>query len=187
MRQMVDLPQAGTAGELGVGGLPHKVDVINRRTGVPVDQIDETSSDPFDGRNVQLHGSDGALDLLGPGGDRGTQRVRRILDAERHRTGARAMIARKLLRKAVRLGVHDEIDVALTVQGHVLGAVARDAAESHHLEQPAELRGIGRRVFDELETIGPQGILPGRIRGLRQRAPGPSDRWGSLRLAFRER
>jgi len=146
---------------------PHKVDVINRRTGVPIDQIDETSSDAFDGRDVQFHGSDGALDLLGPGGYRRMQRVRGILDAERHRAGARAMIARKPLRKAVRLGVHDEIDIALTEQGHVLGAVACDAAESHHLEEPAELRRIGRGVFDELETIGPQGILPGRIRGLR--------------------
>jgi uncharacterized protein with von Willebrand factor type A (vWA) domain len=44
------------------------------------------------------------------------------------------MIARKLLRKAVRLGVHDEVDVALPIEVNLLRAMARDAAEPHDFE-----------------------------------------------------
>ncbi len=68
------------------------------------------------------------------------------------------MSARKPLRKAVVLRVDDEIDVALIVQRHVLGAMARDRRQSHALEQPAQQFRIGRRVLDELEAVGAHRI-----------------------------
>ncbi len=66
--------------------------------------------------------------------------------------------ARELLGKAVGLGVDDEVDAALPVQGNVFRSMPRDAAEPHGLEQPSEFGGIGGRVLDELESVGCEGV-----------------------------
>ena len=75
------------------------------------------------------------------------------------------MIARELLREAVRLGVDQEIDVALAVQRHVLRAMARGGAKAHLLEQRAQRIGVGRRVFDEFEAVGAHRIAAVVHRG----------------------
>ena len=49
------------------------------------------------------------------------------------------MLGGELRREGVRLGVEDEVDVALTVERHVLRAVLRHGREAHDLEQPVEL------------------------------------------------
>jgi hypothetical protein len=67
--------------------------------------------------------------------------------------------ARELLAEAARLGVDDEVDVALAVQRHVLAAVAGADREAHAREQPAQQLGVGRGVLDELEAVGAHRIV----------------------------
>ncbi len=69
------------------------------------------------------------------------------------------MLLREALAEAARLGVDDEVDVALPVQRDVLAAVARRDREAHPLEQRAQQLGIGRRVLDELEAVGTHRIV----------------------------
>ena len=42
-----------------------EVDVVNRPLTVPVDEIDQASADPFDGRDIEFHRSDLAVHGLG--------------------------------------------------------------------------------------------------------------------------
>jgi len=72
------------------------------------------------------------------------------------------MHARETLRERIRLGIHQEIDLALPIQRHVLHAMFRDRGKSHLHEQLAERDRIGRGVFDEFETVGSDGIVPSR-------------------------
>ncbi len=69
------------------------------------------------------------------------------------------MRARELLAEPARLGVDDEVDVALAVQRHVLAAVARTGGEAHAREQPAQQLGVRRRVLDELESVGAHRVV----------------------------
>src|SRR5258708_32634339 len=70
------------------------------------------------------------------------------------------MAAREILRKRARLGVEDEIDVALLVERDVLVPMARNALEAEQLEQRAERPRVGRGVFDELEAVGLDRVVP---------------------------
>jgi hypothetical protein len=73
--------------------------------------------------------------------------------------------AGEALREAAGLGIDDEVDVALPVQQHVFRAVLGDRRKAHLFEQSAERRRIRRRVFDELEAVGSERIVPERRRG----------------------
>jgi len=80
------------------------------------------------------------------------------------------------LRETVGLGIDDEIDVALAIERHVLGAVPGHGAKAQALEQLAQRLGVGRGVFDEFETIGGHGIGPGLRRVFRIGGHGLSPR-----------
>ena len=82
-----------------------------------------------------------------------------VLHPERHRAGGRAVHARELLAETLRLGIDHEIDVALPVQRDVLAAVARGDREAHLREQRPQLLRVRRRVFDELEAVGPHRVF----------------------------
>ena len=132
-----------------------------------VDEIDQAAADALDGRDVQLHGTrrrwpgPGAKRqraLIGPGG---------VGDAERHRARAGAVLAGEGLREAVGLGIDDEVETALAMQRHVLGAVPGDDGEPHPLEQVTQPGRIGRGVFDELKALRSHRV--GRGNGLATR------------------
>jgi hypothetical protein len=77
------------------------------------------------------------------------------------------------LREAVGLAVDDEVDPALAIEDHVLGAVLRDRREAHLLEERAQLLGIGSGVLHELETVGAHGVFGcGGAHGLPCRGAG---------------
>ncbi len=158
--EMIDFLEArADDGRLGAR-LHHEVDVVDSRAGLAVDQVDEASAHALDRRNVELHRTHGALDLLGTRRHGVRERERRVLDAKGHGAHARPVFTREALRETIRFGVDDEVDAALTVQRHVLGAVAGNTLEAHGLEEPAEVRGIGGGVFDEFEAVRPERILP---------------------------
>src|SRR4030095_11644000 len=85
---------------------------------------------------------------------------RRVLDAKSDRANRRAVYARKGLRETPRLGVDNKIDAALPIQKHVLRAVLRDRRESHLAEESPESCRIGGCVFDELEAVGAERVVP---------------------------
>jgi hypothetical protein len=58
------------------------------------------------------------------------------------------------------LSVNDEVSLPLAIERHVLGAMAPNGAEAHLLEQRMQLRHVWRSVFDELEPVGADGIVP---------------------------
>ena len=51
------------------------------------------------------------------------------------------------LAEAVRLGIDDEIDVALAIEGDLLGAVAGHGAKAQALEQPAAVPAASGAVY----------------------------------------
>src|SRR6185437_1466880 len=81
--------------------------------------------------------------------------------AHRERAIRWAMHPGERLREAVGLPVYDEVDRALAVEDHILGAMARDGREAQLLEERAQQVRIGRRVLDELEAVGARGVLEG--------------------------
>jgi hypothetical protein len=122
--------------------------------------------------------SDVIVDRSGAEPDRPLERRLRILDPERHRTSARPMRGRILLGIASGLGIDDEVDLPLAVEGDVLALVPRDRGKAHLREQLAQQRRVGRGIFDELEPVGPHRIvepedalLPGKLGGHFRDAP----------------
>jgi hypothetical protein len=69
--------------------------------------------------------------------------------------------AREALREGLRVGVEDEVDLALPVERDLLVAVASDRPKAHALEHPGHRRRIGRGVLDELEALRAHGVFPG--------------------------
>ena len=69
--------------------------------------------------------------------------------------------AREALRERVRLGVEDEVDLALAVERHRLVAVPGDRLEPHAFEHRGHGGRVGRGVLDELEAVRAHGVLPG--------------------------
>ena len=116
--------------------------------------------------NLQLHRPDARLDRLRAELDAALEGGGGILHAEGHRARRRAVLAREALAEAVRLGVDDEVDVALPVQRDVLAAMPRRDREAEPLEQRAQQLRIRRGVFDELEPVGADGIFRTGLTGL---------------------
>src|SRR5579872_6487316 len=161
VRQMVDRRQADALRRLLDARYRHKIDVVDRATrAVAVDEVDEAAADALDRRDVQLHRADPALDRLGAELDRPAIGQGRVGDPKRDGTNARAVKPREALRKAFRLGIDDEIDIALTIKRHPFRAMPGDGAEPHALEHRSERRRVGRGVFDELEPVRAHGIIP---------------------------
>ena len=136
-----------------------EIDVVDGAAlAVAVDQVDQRIADALDGRDVELHRPDLALDA--PGAERQGALVGdgRVLHPEGDGADAGPVHAGEALGEAVLLGVDDEVHVALAVERDVLGAVLGDPHEAHALEQRAERRRIGRGVFDELEAVGAHRI-----------------------------
>src|SRR5688572_3000641 len=77
----------------------------------------------------------------------------RIADAECHGTYRRPMRLGESLSEGARLGIDDEIDVALRMQRDVLAAMPGDHREAEAFEQAAQQLGVGGGVFDEFESV----------------------------------
>ena len=74
-------------------------------------------------------------------------------------------------REGVGLGIDDEIDVALAIEGDLFGAMFRHRLEAHPAEHRVKHRGIGMGELDELETIRAHRVCirdQGRRRVMRE-------------------
>src|SRR2546426_2857823 len=195
VREVIDVAQAGARGSRRIT-TPERLESRERLEIHVVDSVavivfrvavhegDERIADALDRGDAQLARPGAALDAPGAALDELVVRRGGILHAERHRAHARAVAARKVLRERARLGVDDEVDVALLVEQHVLVAVPGDRLEAHALEQLAERPGIGHRVLDELEAVGLDRVVAqlghGRILDLRGKKIGVRARFPRL-------
>jgi len=76
----------------------------------------------------------------------------RIAHAKSHATNRRTVFRREVGRNTVGLIVEDQIDIALAIQVHVLGAMGCYLGEAHDFKY--RLKGIGYRgrEFDEFKA-----------------------------------
>ena len=139
---------------------PGKVDIVDTDAVlVAIDQVDGGAAYALDRRQPQLHGpglhhhrlrSPLQGPLVGMPG---------IAHPERHATGGGAVLTGVVIGVAAGLVVGNEIDVALTPQGHLLGAVHGHFGEAHHLEHRLQHPLPGRGEFNELETVQSHGVV----------------------------
>src|SRR2546426_1125379 len=165
VREVIDVAQAGARGSRRIPA-PERLDarqrpeihVVDRVAvivlGIAVDEVDERVADALDRRDAQLARPRAALDAPGAALEEPVVRRRGVLHAERHRAYARAVATREVLRERARLGVDDEVDVALLVEQHVLVAVAGGRLGTPAPEKLAPRPGVGHPVPDELATRG---------------------------------
>ncbi|MNC35786.1 hypothetical protein D3C75_842810 [compost metagenome] len=153
MGQVVDQLEAGTL-RMTVDALDEfEVDVVDRAAfAETVDQVDRRTADALDRRQAQLHRPGGAVYRLGAQLQGAGVGLVGVLHPEGHAAGRRAVLGGEVGGEALRLLVEDQVDVALAVQVHVLGAVGGDLGEAHHGEDG--FQGVRRRggEFDELEA-----------------------------------
>ena len=133
MGDVVDRGQPDGRARIILGG--HEIDVVDGALAVAVDEIDEAAADPLDGRNIELHRTGASLvrgravlDEFGVGGGR-------VRDPEGHGAHAGTVRRGEAVGEAVGLGIDDEVNLTLAVQGHVLRAVARGDVEAELREQ----------------------------------------------------
>ena len=115
----------------------HEINVVDRAVAIAVDKVDETIADAVNGRNVQFHRPDLAMEGAGAEIQGAVIGRSRILHPERHGADRGPMHAGEGLGEAVRLCVKNKIDIALAVKGHALGAVPGDGRETHVFEEGA--------------------------------------------------
>ena len=127
-----------------------------------VDEVNDGVANALDGGDVQLARARGVG--IAPGAQRNGALVSGLGVAHPERNGADAgaVLAGKALGKRVGLGVDDEVDAALAVQRDVFVAVPGNRLEAHAFKQRAHHGRVGRRVFNEFETVGAHGVVPGR-------------------------
>ncbi len=113
-----------------------EIDVIDRRAAlVAVDQVQRSAADALDRGQTQLHRPGRDIDRLCSQFQRARIGTVSIFDAKRHAAGRRPMLLCKIISKAVRLAIEDEIDIALAIQRHVFRAVIGNLGEAHQLER----------------------------------------------------
>src|SRR5665213_557023 len=166
VRQMIDVGEPGAARALALRGAldGHEVDIVDFVRAVTVHQIQIRPADSLDRRNIELHGPDRAAHLAGAARHRLFEGRGGVAHTKCHGIDRRAVLATKLRGLAARLHVEDEVDAALLVAQHVLGAVARHCGESHGLKYPREPFRIRAGELHEFEAVGAEWIVE-QIRG----------------------
>ena len=163
--QVVDRGEPDPGGR-PVGDQRVEINIVDRAVAIAVDEVDEAAADPLDRRDVQFHRPELAVHRLGAELDRAVVGRGGVLDAERDRADRGPVQARESLRKALGLGVQDEIDIALLVERDVFRAVPRRRDKPHLLEQGRQLLRVGAGVFDELEPVRSHRVVPEIVRGI---------------------
>src|SRR5882762_3105188 len=105
-----------------------------------IDKINQTVADAFDRRDVEFHRS--ALGIEAPRAkiERASVGGGGVVHAKRDGTNGGSMQTREALRERIRLGVDDEIDLTLPIQGDLFVSVPRNGGKSHRFEHVAQRR-----------------------------------------------
>jgi len=121
------------------------------------DEIDEAAADAPHGWNLELAGPYGlrkAADLQPPGTFQCRERIRHAHADRAHGCAMDRVVG---MRKAFRLAVDDEVDVALSPAGHCLASMPRGRRESQRLQHVPEL-GRFLLVGAELDELDPLAV-----------------------------
>ena len=160
VRQVVDQAEAVALGMAVHAFMKDEVDVVDGFAILEaVDQVQRRTANALDGRQLQFHRAGGNVHRLCAQLQRALVGVVRILHAESHAAGAGPMFRRKVGAHAARLAVDDEIDVALAVQHHVLGAVLRHFDEAHALQHRLDHARRGGGELHKLEAHQAHRVL----------------------------
>ena len=139
---------------------PLEVDVVDALAVlIAVDQVQRRAADAFDGWQAQLHRAGWNLDRLRAQRQRSVVGLVSVAHPEGQAAGRWPVLGGKVGSLRLGLAVHDEVDLALPVQQHVLGAVLGHQGEAHLLEQGLEHAGRGGRELDELEALESHGVV----------------------------
>ena len=125
-----------------------------------IDKIDQRIADALDGGDVEFHRSVAVVETPGAKFERTSVGIGRIIDPQGDGADRRTMLTREALCKRILLGIDDEVDLTLAIQGHILVAVPCDGSESHLLEERAECFRFRRGIFDELEAVSRHRVVP---------------------------
>ena len=178
--EVIDVIEPGARGPRVLCAQPFELGVIGRALGaVAIDEIQQAAADALDGGNVErlLRGSH--IGRLRAERERTLVGLLRIDHAERHRRRAGAMRGNEAMAMGAGLLVDEIIDIALAIDGDLLGPVAGDRRVAHQPEQRVQFFGIRVRIFDELETVGAHRIVGadgGGRRVVRKRTHGENSR-----------
>ncbi len=145
-----------------------EVDVVDRAAlAIAVDEIEQQIADALDRGDVELHRPDLALDAPGAERQRPLVGEGRVLHAQRNGADAGSVHACEPLGEALRLGVDDEVHIALAIERDILRAMPRDLGEAHALEQRAQRRGSGAVYSTNSKPSVPMGLISSISRTLR--------------------
>ena len=117
-----------------------------------VDEVHHRAADAADRRDGELARAGALLEELGAEGGGALDGGGGVLDAQADVADADAVREVGRVGEALALGVDDEVDAALAVEGHVLRDVAAGLAEAHAVEE-ADERGRGLRGGGELDEL----------------------------------
>src|SRR5919197_1592771 len=138
----------------------NEIDIVDRAVfPITVHQVDKAPADAPDRRDIELHRADHTPERFGPKLNRPFIGPGRIFDPDRKSAHRRPMLPRETLTEAVGFTIDDEIDVALPIKHHLLGAVARNSSETHALKEARPGLGVLGSVFNELKAIGTHRVI----------------------------
>ena len=150
--QVVDIVEAGALRPRIAPAEPVEIHVIDRALrAVAVDQIDLAARRcPRSPGCSSSFGADACLGRLGAERQARSKGPPRVHHPEGHRRRTRPVSSAKLAAKDAGLRVDDEVDVALTIERDVLGAVLRDGAKpmspNRRVELSRDSGGNTRRI-----------------------------------------
>ncbi len=153
MGQVVDDLQACT-GRVAIHAVDEvEVDVIDRATFFKtVDKVKRGTADALDRRKTQFHRARLDLDGLCAQLQGAGVSIVSVAHTKRHAANGRAMLSGEIRSYASGFIVQDQVDVALSIQVHILGAVGGHLGEAQHLEYRLQNPGSRRSQLDELKA-----------------------------------
>jgi len=82
-----------------------------------------------------------------------------ILDTKGHSARGRAVFLHEVGGVAFRLIIENEVDAALTIQGHILGTMACDGLKAEEVKYFREMFYVGSGEFDKFEAVKAHGVI----------------------------
>ncbi|MNH17864.1 hypothetical protein D3C79_775490 [compost metagenome] len=120
--------------------------------GVLVDQIDQAAIGRTHRSQLALVRSDQAAVRLAMESHRARQRLGAVLDPDCRGAQGRAMAFEKVVGKRIRLGVEDQVDIALAQQTDILRAMGTGTGEA--------------QAFQPVTQLGAEGVVNGKFKKL---------------------
>src|SRR5438270_4282403 len=130
-----------------------KVNVVDRKLVVAIDEVDEALAHAVNGRDVQLHRTCAHWNLPRAKIERAAKRVVCVADTHSERADHGPLDGLHGARNVRGLGINDEVHRALPIDFHFSRAMPADGMEAHFLEKAAQCLRARRCEFNELDAV----------------------------------